>query len=154
MDSTPQRISLAMDQFCPVSHFSASLFNGFHLCKYGFLDVPYCFQRFSFFNVVVSATNNTKSRGIKLKNIMPFTTYLLRCSDGTLYCGSTPDMERRLHEHNHLKTAAKYTRGRRPVELAYSETFETLAEARKRENAIKKLGRKEKDGLIEMQVKE
>lgn len=42
--------------------------------------------------------------------VMTFYAYVLRCSDGTLYCGSTPDLEKRLHEHNHLKTGAKYTR--------------------------------------------
>lgn len=41
---------------------------------------------------------------------MPYFAYILRCSDGTFYCGSTPDLEKRLHEHNHLKTGAKYTR--------------------------------------------
>lgn len=80
---------------------------------------------------------------------MPFHIYVLRCSDGTLYCGSTPDIERRLYEHNHVKTGAKYTRGRRPVELVYSENFETLGEARRRESAIKKLSRKTKLELIE-----
>ncbi len=79
---------------------------------------------------------------------MPFFAYVLKCSDGTLYCGSTPDLERRLHEHNHLKTGAKYTRGRRPVELAHSESFETLSEARKRENEIKKMDRAAKTRLI------
>ena len=79
---------------------------------------------------------------------MAYFAYILRCRDGTLYCGSTPDLEKRLHEHNHLKTGAKYTRGRRPVELAHSEPFETLSEARKRENAIKKMAKKEKEALV------
>jgi putative endonuclease len=78
---------------------------------------------------------------------MPFFAYILRCRDNTLYCGSTPDLKKRLHEHNHLKTGAKYTRGRRPVELAHFEEFETLSEARKRENAIKKLSRPVKEAL-------
>jgi putative endonuclease len=79
---------------------------------------------------------------------MPFFAYLLRCADGTLYAGSTPDLEKRLHEHNFAKTGAKYTRSRRPVELAHSEEFETLSEARKRECAIKKLTRAEKLALV------
>ncbi len=78
---------------------------------------------------------------------MAFYAYLLECSDGTFYCGSTPDLEKRLHEHNHLKTGAKYTRGRRPVELAYYEEFETRSESLKRECAMKKLDRKEKEAL-------
>jgi putative endonuclease len=80
---------------------------------------------------------------------MSFFAYILRCRDDTFYCGSTPDLEKRLHEHNHLKTGAKYTRGRRPVELAHFEEFETLSEARKRENAMKKLSRLAKLGLFE-----
>lgn len=79
---------------------------------------------------------------------MPFYAYVLRCADGTLYCGSTPDLEKRLHEHNHLKTGAKYTRGRRPVELAYHEEFETRSEALKRECALKKLSKKQKEALV------
>lgn len=79
---------------------------------------------------------------------MSFSTYLLKCSDGTFYCGSTPDLEKRLHEHNHLKTGAKYTRGRRPVELAYFETFETRSESLKREYSMKKLSRKNKEALV------
>lgn len=80
---------------------------------------------------------------------MAFYAYLLKCSDGTFYCGSTPDLEKRLHEHNHLKTGAKYTRGRRPVELAYHEEFETRSESLKRECAMKKLSRKEKEALAD-----
>ena len=46
--------------------------------------------------------------------------YILRCSDGSLYCGWTNDLERRLAAHNSGK-GAKYTRSRRPVELMYTE---------------------------------
>ena len=45
--------------------------------------------------------------------------YLLRCADGTLYCGWTTDMESRLKAHN-AGTGAKYTRSRRPVELIWN----------------------------------
>lgn len=76
------------------------------------------------------------------------TTYILRCSDDSLYTGSTNDMEKRLHEHNHLKSWAHYTKIRRPVELIYTETFETMSEARKREYAIKQMKREEKIILI------
>lgn len=72
------------------------------------------------------------------------TTYILRCSDDSLYTGSTNDMEKRLHEHNNLKSGAHYTKIRRPVELIYSETFETMSEARKREYVIKQLTRGQK----------
>ena len=74
-------------------------------------------------------------------------TYLLRCSDGTLYCGWTNHLARRLEAHNAGK-GAKYTRSRRPVQLVYQEAFSTRREAMVREAAIKKLSRKEKEQLI------
>ena len=72
---------------------------------------------------------------------------MLKCSDGTLYTGWTNDLEKRVEAHNSGK-GAKYTKARRPVELAYYEEFETKEQAMKREYAIKQLGRKEKQELI------
>ena len=72
---------------------------------------------------------------------------MLKCSDGTLYTGWTNDLEKRVEAHNSGK-GAKYTKARRPVELAYYEEFETKEQAIKREYAIKQLGRKEKQELI------
>lgn len=69
--------------------------------------------------------------------------YILECRDGTLYVGSTNDIEKRVGVHNAGK-GAKYTRGRTPVALRYSEVFETKGEALKREMAIKSLSRAEK----------
>ena len=80
------------------------------------------------------------------KKTMNF-TYLLRCADGSLYCGWTTDLDKRLKEHNAGK-GAKYTKSRRPVELAYWEVYATKQEAMRREAAIKKLKRKEKEELI------
>ncbi len=74
--------------------------------------------------------------------------YILRCADDTLYAGSTPDLEKRLHQHNYAKSGAKYTRGRRPVALAYSEKHRTLSRARSREAELKRLTRIEKLALI------
>ena len=73
--------------------------------------------------------------------------YILRCGDGTLYCGSTPDMEKRLEQHRSGK-GAKYTRGRGPLELVYWEDLPSHSEALKREAAIKRLRREEKMQLI------
>ena len=73
--------------------------------------------------------------------------YMLRCADDTLYSGSTNDLKKRLHEHNHLKSGAKYTRGRRPVLFAYTEECATLTDARRRECELKKLTRAEKEEL-------
>ena len=64
-----------------------------------------------------------------------------------LYTGWTNDLEKRVEAHNSGK-GAKYTKARRPVELAYYEEFETKEQAMKREYAIKQLGRKEKQELI------
>jgi putative endonuclease len=75
-------------------------------------------------------------------------TYILECSDGTLYVGSTNDLDKRLYSHNNLKRGAHYTKIRRPVVLKYYETFETFSEAKKREPQIKKLSRLEKLNLI------
>jgi putative endonuclease len=76
------------------------------------------------------------------------TVYILRCADGTLYTGSTNNVEKRLHEHNTSKAGAKYTRGRRPVELVYQETVASISQARKREAEIKRLSRAEKMHLV------
>lgn len=74
-------------------------------------------------------------------------TYILKCSDGTYYTGWTNNLEARIKAHNSGK-GAKYTKVRRPVELVYSEEFETKEEAMRREYAIKQLSREEKHKLI------
>jgi len=79
---------------------------------------------------------------------MQFFTYILKCADATLYVGATNDLDKRLHEHNNLKSGAHYTKIRRPVKLVYFEEFKTLAEARKREAEIKKLSRENKIKLM------
>ena len=50
-------------------------------------------------------------------------TYILECADKTLYVGSTNDLEKRVYQHNNLKSGAHYTKIRRPVILKYSEEF-------------------------------
>lgn len=75
-------------------------------------------------------------------------TYMVKCSDGTLYTGWTTDLEQRMKAHND-GSGAKYTRSRRPVELVYYEEYETKVDAMKREYAIKQLTRKQKEQLIE-----
>lgn len=79
---------------------------------------------------------------------MSFFVYILKCKDDTLYVGSTNDLERRLHQHNNLKSGAHYTKIRRPVELVYSKKLRTLSAVRKREYKIKQLTRAEKLALI------
>lgn len=74
--------------------------------------------------------------------------YVLECADGSLYTGYTTDLERRIGEHND-GTGAKYTRGRTPVELVYTERFESRSAAMSREYAIKHLSRAEKEALVD-----
>lgn len=74
--------------------------------------------------------------------------YLLCCKDDTLYCGITDDVQRRLEMHRSGK-GAKYTRGRGPLELVYTEELSSRSDALKREAFIKQLSRKEKLTLIE-----
>ena len=74
--------------------------------------------------------------------------YILTRADNTLYVGSTNDIDKRLHQHNHAKGGAHYTKIRRPVVLSYKEEVETYAEARKREAELKRLTRQQKLDLI------
>jgi putative endonuclease len=76
-----------------------------------------------------------------------FYTYFVKCRDGTLYCGYTNDLKKRVEAHNSGK-GAKYTIKRRPVYLVYSEEFVSKSEAMKREYALKQLCRREKEDLI------
>jgi len=73
--------------------------------------------------------------------------YIIQCADGTLYTGWTLDLDSRMEAHN-SGSGAKYTRGRGPVRLLYSEAFETKGEALRREKQIKKLKRARKFELI------
>ena len=75
-------------------------------------------------------------------------TYIVKCSDGSLYTGWTNNLEKRIKDHN-AGRGAKYTKARRPVVLVYKEEFPTKQEAMKREWEIKRLSRKEKLSMIE-----
>ena len=74
--------------------------------------------------------------------------YMLRCKDGSLYTGWTNDLEHRLAMHNSGR-GAKYTRGRGPLELVYSEELPDKGAALRRECAIKKLHREQKLALLQ-----
>jgi putative endonuclease len=73
--------------------------------------------------------------------------YILLCSDGSFYAGSTNDIEKRLRAHFAGK-GAKYTKSHKPVKIIYREEFNTKPKALKREIEIKRLTRKEKEKLI------
>lgn len=75
--------------------------------------------------------------------------YLLRCADGSLYTGMTPDIARRLRQHvGRLPGCAKYTRSHPVTALALLLTTDTATTARQLEARIKRLTRAQKDALI------
>lgn len=88
---------------------------------------------------------------MKERDAKKWYVYLLRCSDGTYYCGITTDIKRRLHEHNKTKKAARYTRARRPVSLAGLIEAKNRSEAQKKEISIKRMSRQEKEGLFSIE---
>jgi|GEM_PF-477524 len=77
----------------------------------------------------------------------PWTVYLLRCADDTLYCGITNDLQRRLAVHNRKK-GARYTRSRTPVALAWLTQVPTKSDALRLEYALKQHSRSDKERLI------
>jgi len=74
--------------------------------------------------------------------------YVVRCCDESYYTGITTNIDRRLHEHNHLSSGAKYTRSRRPVRLVYYESHDNRSSASKAEYAFKKKSRIEKSYFL------
>lgn len=77
--------------------------------------------------------------------------YILQCSDGSLYTGSTNDIERRFTLHMSGK-GAKYTRSHRPNNIIHTEKFLTKSEAFKREREIKTWTRKEKINRLKLKI--
>ncbi len=77
-----------------------------------------------------------------------FYVYILKCTDGSFYCGYTNDVEKRFEKHKSGK-GAKYTRSHTPVEIVYVQELETKNEALKKEYEIKKMTRSQKEKLIE-----
>ena len=78
---------------------------------------------------------------------MPY-VYILRCSDGSFYVGSTWDIERRVFEHNEGVRAA-YTRRRRPVELVWTGECDRIADAFAMEKRIQGWSRAKRQALID-----
>ena len=72
--------------------------------------------------------------------------YILECADKTLYTGITNNLDHRINEHEN-GTGAKYTRGRAPFKLIYSETHSSRSQASKRELEIKSFDRARKQQL-------
>jgi putative endonuclease len=73
--------------------------------------------------------------------------YIVRCADGTLYTGYTRNTRARERAHNSGR-GAKYTTGRRPVQLVYQEAFRSVGKALAREYVVKQLTRAQRDALV------
>ena len=80
---------------------------------------------------------------------MNWLVYMLECSDNSIYTGITNNLEERLKRHQ-SGNGAKYLRGRLPIKLVYKENFINRSEATKREIYIKKMSKKEKKNLIDL----
>jgi len=82
----------------------------------------------------------------------PWTMYLIRCGDGSLYTGITTDVERRLREHNDENGAgrgAKFLRGRQPLTLVYQTALANRSEALRMEYTVKQLSKADKEALVD-----
>ena len=82
------------------------------------------------------------------RKFMPYAIYILKCSDGSYYTGSTKDLEGRVQEHQTGVHPDAYTFRRRPVQLVWSEIVETYPEAFQWEHQIKGWSRAKKEALI------
>ena len=80
---------------------------------------------------------------------MEWCVYMLLCDDNTIYTGITNDLKKRFENHISGK-GAKYLRGRKPLEIVYTENFQNRSMASKREIEIKKLNRRKKEALIKL----
>ncbi len=74
--------------------------------------------------------------------------YIVKCADQTLYTGVAKDVDARISQHNSGR-GARYTKGRQPVKLIYSEPAEDRATALRREHAIKRMPVADKVKLVE-----
>ena len=78
-----------------------------------------------------------------------FYFYIVRCSDNSLYCGQTNNLQKRIKEHNSRgPKGAKYLRGKKPVVLVYFERYLTLQETMRRERQIKSWSKEDKEKLV------
>ena len=79
--------------------------------------------------------------------------YILECRDGSLYCGITNNLEKRLKQHTgEIKGGAKYTRSHWPCKLVYKEKSASRSKASQRESIIKKMTKDEKQALINLGI--
>jgi len=79
---------------------------------------------------------------------MAFWVYILRCADASYYTGHTDNLEKRIHEHHAGTITSCYTFKRRPLQLVYSQGFQTREEALASEQQIKGWSRKKKEAMM------
>jgi putative endonuclease len=101
----------------------------------------------SVYKRMISSLKAKKPSRRRPKGLLPWSLYLLRCGDGSLYTGITNDVARRLGMHQKGK-AARYTRTHPPVDLVYQEKVGTRSQALVREFEVKAYSRKRKEGLV------
>jgi putative endonuclease len=95
-------------------------------------------------------TRRARAKRSRAKVAPPWSVYVVRCADGTLYTGMASDVERRIAEH--LKPngkGSKYLRGRGPLELVFVHGCESRGAALSLESRMKKLSRAEKEDVIQ-----
>jgi putative endonuclease len=96
---------------------------------------------------------NVKSKNLNIKMTRKilrkskFYVYIVRCSDGTYYTGSTNNIENRIKLHN-KGHGARYLRGKLPVKLVYAKEYRYYKNVLHAERNVKKLTRQEKEKLI------
>ncbi len=78
--------------------------------------------------------------------VQDWLVYFLRCADGTLYCGVTNDLERRLQAH--ARGGVKYTRGRLPIDAVFIHAGFDRSSALRCEHAYKRLTRRQKEAWV------
>jgi putative endonuclease len=84
----------------------------------------------------------------EIEMIGGWVVYIIGCDDGRFYTGITNDLVRRWREHSGTRQGAKFFRGRKPAQLLYVEPGHNRSSASKREAAIKRLRRIEKEKLL------
>lgn len=82
------------------------------------------------------------------RDVKKYYFYVLRCSDNSLYCGMTTDLEKRVKEHGFGSRGAKYLRGKKPVKLIYSEEYSDIKTAMGRELEVKSWTKVKKEALV------
>ena len=112
--------------------FHAEIITSFMVTVYNHLAIAGQFH----YNFCVAKTTKKK-----------WSLYMLKCGDGTLYTGITVNLSSRLEKHRH-GTASKYTRSRLPVRIVHHETCRGRSDALKKEHAIKRLSRADKEVYI------